>query len=326
MKKISTIILLLVAITTIIYQQSKNTIKKELRDFAVAEIDKVQKIFFADRFNNVVLLTKQHGKWYVGEHLARENAIELLLNTMQKIEVKNPVAESMHNSVIKSLATNAVKVEVFTHDENTPFKTYYVGRESSDHLGSYMILENSNKAFVMHLPGSNGFLAPKYNIDGEKVHVDLWRERAIFQFKTNTIDTLQITHHQSEERNFSLIKTNESYHYQGEVKDVQTEVINTYMQLFENTYCEGFMNTYEKKDSIFASTPLHSISISANGINTTLHTYNKKPRQLHLDAESNPRKWDIDRMYAKLGDDLLLIQFRTFNPILYGPTHFAVEK
>ena len=326
MKKITTIILLLVAIAIIIYQQRKNTIKEELRDFAVAEIDKVQKIFFADRFNNEVLLTKQHGKWYVGEHLARENAIELLLNTMQKIEVKNPVAESMHNSVIKSLATNAVKVEVFIYDENTPFKTYYVGRESSDHLGSYMILENSNKAFVMHLPGSNGFLAPKYNIDGEKVHVDLWRERSIFQFKANTIDTLQITHHQSEERNFSLIKTNKSYHYQGKAEDVQTEVINTYMQLFSNTYCEGFMNTYEKKDSIFASNPLHSISIYVNGINTTLHTYNKKPRQLHLDALGNPRKWDIDRMYAKLGDDLLLIQFRTFNPILYGPAHFAVEK
>ena len=63
---------------------------------------------------------------------------------------------------------------------NEASKTYYVGGESKDMIGSYMLLENSNRAFVVYIPGFNGFLAPRFTIDGTKVSSDLWRDRTIF--------------------------------------------------------------------------------------------------------------------------------------------------
>lgn len=329
MRKISIIILLIAAIAFLIYQRTANTIKEELRDFAIEEVASIQKIYFADRHGGEVSLSRGADGWLINEQYpAREDAIELLLSTMQKLKVKNPVAESMHNSVVKSLATNSVKVEIYTDDLSNASKVYYVGSEAINHLGSYMILENSSKAFVMHLPGSNGFLAPKYNIDGSRVNSDLWREREVYQYEPEHIQSISVTHHEDEAKSFTVKRADSTFTFSNAngTSKLPPALAAAYFESFNSVYCEGFMNTFSKKDSILNSQPFHTIHIVAKGQKTTLHTYHKKPRSVKLNSEGIPRKWDIDRLFAQKDDDLLLIQFKTFNPLVAGPAAFSVEK
>ena len=94
----------------------------------------------------------------------------------------------MHNSVIKTLASEGVKVELYTQNKKL-YKTFYIGGETADFLGTYMIMEGAKKAYVIHIPGFNGFLTPRFNIDGRKISLEahqteLWK-RYSKKYSTN---------------------------------------------------------------------------------------------------------------------------------------------
>ena len=88
------------------------------------------------------------------------------------------------------------------------------------------------------------------------------------------------------------------------------------------------MNDFSKKDSIFNSQPFHEITIEdVNNNFTTLLSYHKEPeREEYLQIDGKKQEYDVDRMYAKFEDDLMLIQFYVFDNILLQSPQFNVEK
>jgi len=332
MKKILIILLLIILAIIAVYKSTdKSPIQKELQNFALEDTSAVSKVFFADRFNNTVTLTKTNGKWLVeNKYPIRTDAMEYLLKTMKTIEVKHPVSNSLHDKIIKNLSTSAVKVEIFTDNLEKAFKTYYVGGETKDMIGSYMILENSSRAFAVYIPGFNGFLAPRYNIDGAVVNVDLWRNRNIFNFNPEEIKSVSVQNNDDEKESFSIYTENGDYFFTKNniSKPIPSRNGKQYFELFKNVNCEGYMNDFSKKDSIFNSQPFHIITVEDSNANTTtLYSYHKKPeREEYLQIDGKKQEYDVDRMYAKFNDDLLLIQFYVFDKILLKSPQFNVEK
>ncbi|HNB13426.1 MAG TPA: hypothetical protein PKY09_11010, partial [Bacteroidia bacterium] len=88
------IVVLLLSVTGYYYfKNSDSTIKKELRDFAVADTSSIDKIFLADKKGNKALLErKSPALWTInGKYPARQDAINFLLKTIKQIEVRSPV-------------------------------------------------------------------------------------------------------------------------------------------------------------------------------------------------------------------------------------------
>ena len=187
MKKIFLLVILIIVSLFLFYlNKNETTFSEELSDFAVEDTASIQKVFFADKHGNSVTVSRDNGLWLLDDKFeVRPEAIEYLLKTIKNIEVKHPVSNSLHDKIIKNLASSAVKVEIFTDNLNIAHKTYYVGGEAKDLIGSFMLLENSSRAFVVYIPGFNGFLAPRYTIDGTTVASDLWRNRTIFSYDIN---------------------------------------------------------------------------------------------------------------------------------------------
>jgi len=92
---------------------SKGTIKPALKDFAVDDTSNVVKIFMTDKNNTNILLERQpQGFWELnGRYRAQQESVDLLLKTMLNLAVMQPVSEAAHNTVIKVMASSAVKVE-----------------------------------------------------------------------------------------------------------------------------------------------------------------------------------------------------------------------
>ena len=326
MKKILTIILLVGAIILLVWQQQqKNTLEAFAADFSIKNINQIEQIYFADRYGNELTLNKAADGWLVNnKHIARKGALETLFSTLDKMKVKHPVSESMHNSVIKTLASEGVKVELYRQNKKL-YKTFYIGGETADFLGTYMMIEGAKKAYVIHIPGFNGFLTPRFNIDGRKISSDLWRSRKIFI--ESKIDSIKLQFHKSPNSNFTLDVVNCNIHYGNNQKQqIDSTSCIDYLKHIQQVNCEGYANDLNKKDSLIASPAIHTLTVYYNnGIEETLNTYNKKPkRKEYQDAEGNPLKHDVDRLYAFDGNDMLLIQYYTFNPILQPV--FAVEK
>ena len=156
------------------------------------------------------------------------------------MKIKYPVSESMHNSVIKDLATQGVKLELYSGDKFL-MKTIYIGGETADFLGTYMMIDGSERAYVVHLPGFNGFLSPRFNIDGRKVTSQIWRSRKIF---TGTmIDSLRMEFNDEPTKNFFL-STKESLIIYGnnQRQKIDSNSIKNYLTLIKNINCEGYVN------------------------------------------------------------------------------------
>ena len=325
MKKIITIILLVIAIVVLIWQQQKNTLESVATDFTTENISDIEQIYFADRYNNVVELNKFDEQWLVnGKHNIRNEALETFFSTLEKMKIKYPVSRSMHNSVIKALASEGVKVELYTQNKKL-YKTFYVGGETADFLGTYMMMEGANKAYVVHIPGFNGFLTPRFNIFGRKISSDLWRSRKIF--KESKIDSIQLLYHESPNRSFTLDAVNcNVISGSNQKQQIDSSSCINYLKQVQKVNCEGFANDLNKQDSLLSSHALHTLTVYFNdGTEETLDTYHKKPkRKEYQDTEGNPLKYDVDRLYAFNGKDMLLIQYYAFNPI-FQPL-FAVEK
>ena len=140
MKKIFLLAILIIASLTLFFlNKNDTTFSEELSDFAVEDTASIQKVFFADKHGNSVTVSRNNGKWLVDNKFEVHEAIEYLLKTIKDIEVKHPVSNSLHDKIIKNLASSAVKVEIFTDNLDTAHKTYYVGGEAKDLIGSFML-------------------------------------------------------------------------------------------------------------------------------------------------------------------------------------------
>ena len=60
---------------------------------------------------------------------------------MEDIRIKSSVSEKKIDYVIKNIATTGVKIELF--QENKRIRSYYIGGNTKDYKGTYMMIEGS---------------------------------------------------------------------------------------------------------------------------------------------------------------------------------------
>lgn len=322
--------LLLIFIATR-YQSKKNTFDQALSDFSVEDTASITKVFFADKYNHTVTLNKVESEWLVEEkYPIRKDALKYLLSTIKNLRVKHPVSNSLHDKIVKNLATSSVKVEIFTNNEKEAFKTYFVGGESKDMIGSYMLMENSNRAFVVYLPGFSGFLAPRYNIDGTVISSDLWRDRTIFSISNNKLKSVKVINHEDSLSSFRIERVANQFFLtkNNETKSISAKNGVKYFNLFKQVNCEGFMNDFSLKDSILNSKPFYTIEVQKTDNQLIiLKCYHKELDRInYTELNDKEETYDTDRLYAQLNDDFILIQFYVFDKILLRASNFSVEK
>jgi hypothetical protein len=317
--------------------QSKTTFKRSLSDFALDDSSNVTKIFMSDKNNNSVKLTKMSpGKWIVNDRYpAQKFNIDLLLKTMLEIEVQQPVAKAAHDNIVKELAVNAVKVEIyqfvyridlfgairwFPHEKLT--KVYYVGGATQSNDGCFMLMEHSSVPFVTFEPGFRGFVSPRYS-PIEKY----WRDYNVFRKTIPEISTVKVEipatpEYSYEVRNdgsnkFSLISLSDN----KEIHDYDTLKMLNFLSGFRNLNYEALINDMDKfrKDSILASQPFIIITLTdTSGVSKTIKTYHKQGPDGQTDPAGNPLPYDLDRLYASVNDgqDFTLIQYFNFDKVL----------
>jgi hypothetical protein len=317
-------LLLAVAAAVLYFTRRNGTIRKELRDFAVKDTASISKIFLADRSNRQITLERQQdGTWKLnGKGKARPDAMKTLLYTMAAIDVRSPVARSAHNTIVKNLAAIGVKVEIYQRGELT--KTYYVGGPTQDQLGTFMLLEGSSTPFVMHIPGFNGYLTPRYfTIESD------WKDRTIFAYRQGEIKSVAVSYNEAPDNSFVVEGdgTGNSFTLKkpdGTVVETKQKVLKTYIA----SYRKITLETYDEpahKDSVLKTAPAIVIQVSeAAGKTRTVNLYHKPNDTGNTDPEGNVYRYDNERMYATVNDEgFCIVQFYMFNKLLKSRNELA---
>ncbi len=190
------------------YRKTKNTgsaVSWDM-DFAVKNPDEIGKIFLADRKGQTATLERQKDHWtYNGKDRARPTAINLLLETIQNVNVWYIPPVASEQTMVKSLAAEGIKVELYGKDGKR-LKTYYVGGVTNDEKGTYFMMEGAEQPYVVHVPSFIGQLRLHYGLGD-----DYWRDRTVYQEDPEAIQMVSVEYPQQKSESFKVEKDGSAY-------------------------------------------------------------------------------------------------------------------
>lgn len=343
------VVILLIIAVFLVLTNTSSTLRRDVSDFTLKDTSNVVKIFLADRMGNDVTLEKTGiGEWTIdGKHIASFDKVKALLKTMSDLRVMKPVAKSAHNTVVKRLATNARKVEIyqevprinmfgwiklFPHVKLT--KTYYVGGPTQDNMGTYMLMENSSKPYIIYIPMLRGFISPRFSPLGHE-----WRDHQVFKHKLRNIKSIRLEFFMEPENSYSIINLDnlnfdliDDYHNQ-KLTDYDTLKMLSFVSSFEDVRFEAMLSgQLEQKiiDSVTQSAPAHRITLIDQGGDSTIVTtfYKKGFQHLYKEDGLALEPFDLDRLYGLVNDDkdFVLIQYFVFDKVLRPLSWFRKES
>lgn len=346
-KTIFIVFILLALIALVLWlTQSTTTFRRSLSDFALDDSSTVTKIFISDKNNNSVTISRiSPGKWMVNnKYLAQIQSVDLLLKTMVNLEVQQPVASAAHDNIVKELAVNAVKVEIyqqvfrinlfgnirwFPHEKLT--KVYYVGGATPSNQGSFMLMQDSSEPFIVSLPGFRGFVSPRYS-PIEKY----WRDYNVFRKTIPEISSVKVEIPSTPDYSYEVKNNGNNKFALISLKD-NKEVVNydtlkllNFLSGFRSLSYEALLNDMDKarKDSILKSQPFIIITLTdTSGVKKTITTYHKQGPDGQTDPRGTPLPYDLDRLYASVNDgkDFTIIQYFTFDKVLRPKPFFMKD-
>ena len=287
----------------------KQNIKKEYeKNFSIENISSINKVFLSDRKGNNIVLEKKNNIWIINNQFeVRKDAIETLLNTVGSMEIQRPVSNTSYNNVIRQLASTGVKVEIYHNNKITSFT---VGGSTKDHLGTYMLKEDADNPYIVHIPGFNGFLSPRFGIQGYEIDPTSWRNNNIFKIFSEDINEISLLDYEDINNSF-VIKSNPLGLIDNKNNSLKYDLnkITEYFNNFSNIECEkfkGYNVDLSNEKQLYQLTIKHNDKVEVLDV----FSFSKK------NNNSNQSEPNVERMYAVLNNgEYMLIQKYVFNKV-----------
>ena len=319
-----------------------STIQGESSDFQVWDTASVTKIYLADRREHESLLERQDQGWTLNStYKAHSKQVQYLLTTLYKIRVKMPVSVASHDNIIKQLASQSTKVEVYQmvprinlfdkikllyHEKRT--KVFYVGDATMDSSGTFMLKEGADKAYIVYIPSFRGFITTRFT-----ANPDDWRDHTVFHENMSDIQSVEMVFNEDPEGSFRIDNIGKHQYKLTRLCDNKDlpydtlKVINL-MSSFNDLRFEAlFTNTLpqERIDSIINSPFVHYVVLTdKEGNKQDMKTFKKLVLNGVTDMGGDYGDVDRDRMYALIegGKDFVLIQNYVFDKVLHDVRFF----
>lgn len=304
---------------------------KAERNFAVKDVSRLRKIFIAQRDGETTLLEKKGSLWlYNGQHKARPNAIENLLDAIQRVEIDHIPAKAAIKNIVRNLAGEGIKVELYESGDK-PIKTYYIGSGTQDERGVYMIIEGFDQPFVCHIPGWEGNLRYRYNLRG-----DDWRDKTVFAEDPDNIQKVSIEYPKQKNRSFKLERKGNSFDIQPFYEitprfrlPYREGSAEAFLIGFESLVAEAFENETPAKDSVRQIVPFSIITLTnKQGKTTQAKLFPIFPEAV-VSTDPKTGQWigadgaTVERYFVDHSSgDFMLIQDRVFRKVLRGYEFF----
>jgi hypothetical protein len=316
-----------------ILNNSNSTLKKNLRNFALEDTTQVTRIFLADKNNHTITLDKIHpGLWKLNARFfARNDAVNLLLKTMKTMDVRSPVPKNTRDYVLRSLASDGIKVEVYQGEQMV--KKLYVGTETQDLMGTYMLLadpktgQNAAYPYDIYIPGFDGYLTTRFFTKENE-----WRDRSIYKYLPPEIKSIRVEYPSKPANGFQInnlpgtrfevLSLSEG----APLRNIDTMSVMQYVSYFQNIQYEAIEDLSKAfKDSVLHSVPICTMGVTdLKGNSNEIKIYYRPGGTNSIDEKGHHSRYDPDRIFASLGNggDFVTIQYFVFGKLLQPLAYF----
>jgi hypothetical protein len=283
----------------------------------------ITKIFLTDKKGGSILLERSTDGWKMNNSFrVIPQVINGLLGTIAEQNASYPVPQTMHNTVIKILAGQSTKVELYG-EEGKKLRVFYVGGQVSNNKGTYMLMEGAERPYVVQVQGFEGYIAPRYS-----TKIADWRDRAVFEIPQDALKSVAIQYPEEALNSFILFKDGNNLSVTGDSAIIKGKEFNrrratVYSRFFEKIWCEGYINGVTALDSTIRSTQKYCIIDAVNTSGDTRHVeiywmpINRRSKNLLTPKEGIPDQYDADRFYATINNfkDTVIIQRNIFEKL-----------
>jgi len=200
-------VLLLLAGAYFLFNRGQSSIEGEDAQFAVKDTSHISQVNLIAYRNSKevqrVRLERNGKKWKANQFEASSERVAILLKTITRLQVREPVHPNAKVNVIKMLSTDHIRVEI--KSGNGDEKVYFVGEEPPIGSGSMMMVNGADEPFIVELPGHNGYLKPFYS-----ANLNDWRENLLFNVPPQELKRLKIEY-AGADSSFELIQKDKGF-------------------------------------------------------------------------------------------------------------------
>ena len=299
-------------------------------DFAIPNTSQIGKIVLWDKTKKRVTLTREDDTWQVNDkYPVRPEAIDILLETLENLDIVAQVSKAAEATVLKSVNINSTITEVYDK-QGKLLKELYIGGGARASTTTYMMQKGNPTPYEVSLPNWQGVLKPRFMLN----EID-WRDRAVFRIPADKIKTVQVEYFSPEKKelSFKLIRNGKLIDikklYGLPIKGLPIDKKGMYyINGFESIVAEAFENENPKRQGLLNAEPFCEIEVmTITGELRNVKLYPVPGRQIGQNEKGAPVRAAVDRYFANVDNnaDFMLVQDRVFKRLL-APVNFFYEE
>lgn len=334
------IIILITISLVVVFSQKSSTIEQ---NFHIKDTNKITKIVIEDREKNISKVVKQDSIWMVNDKFqASPLMVSTMLETLREMRIREPVAKAAHENIIKQLSARNTRIDVYTESYfiNLGFiklfkrekleKSIYIGNETMDNTGTFMLIKGTKDPCVIHIPNFRGYLSSRFTA----VEND-WKMHTIFKYKPQEIASIKVEIPDYPQEGFELYAEENTFHIKrladGELlKDFDTLKVTAFISSFFELNFENIATNIPQihKDTIFSKNPSFVFTVKDKaGKEKKLKTFIKMNEGTWVSENDKTNFYeifDINRMYGLMdgSSDTLILQYFAFDNIIKPVSYF----
>lgn len=300
------------------------------RQFGIAEIDQVHRIFIADRKGHKVNLTRGGiTGWLADGKPANSNIMKNLEDAVKYLEVQSLPTPQAKPNMINNLAAQGILVQAFDKDNNK-LRGYYIGGGNHDETGTFAIVEGSEEPYVVHVDHFTG------NIRQRFTHwEDEWRDKVYFRIDPEKVETFSIEYPKQRDKSFVLTRKGSDfsiapfYDTGQPVREVSRGIAEGILARYEKYYVNRYENRDEKSITEAKTLlPFAIISIKQEGMDVQeMQVYPRYVgKSFYHEAKTGALRensgLEAYTAFINGGEDWVLLNVETLEPLMAGYSSF----
>lgn len=336
-------LLLIVVVVAVLLLRDNSTIEQ---NYHIEEPKSITKVIIDDKDGNHLELIKETDSiWKANNSPANMKVVDMLLSTLKDMRIREPIAQAARNNIVKQLAASGKTVKIYqdAYSINLGFiklfkkekltKTIYVGSETQDNMGTYMMLKGEESPCIIYIPRLKGYLSSRFS-----ALEDFWKSHAVFKYNKGEIASLKVEIPNQKNESFSLTKKGEGFDFTLLESGQKLQAFDTLKvkallsSCFELNYESVAKNISKlEQDTIFGKAPAFVVTIKdSKGNENTLKTYSKlhDPTSIAEGEDDFYRIFDVNRCYAlhSQNKDTLIMQFFTLDNLLKPASYYFLTE
>ncbi|MNU71250.1 hypothetical protein D3C71_606760 [compost metagenome] len=302
-------------------------------NFDIKDTASVDKIIITEPNGMEMTLVKSGNSWADDKgQCVQPVLVSNILDALFNVRFKGYVPENSVKTVINRMSTIGIKVQYFQNGDWS--KTWYIGGSTSDHHGTYMLVESaeagkSDLPVIAEIKGLKGIIEPRFFADQRK-----WQCSGIFAYQMEDIAEVNVKFTERPDRSFEVRKIKQDYvvKYGGKyLTALDTNMVYRYLLNFKRVNFENpnYELSDKQLDSLTSSKPFCIMNVrTTKGEKTKLKMFRRKSESgPEVDDFGDNSPYDINRFWCELpSGQVVKCQFFTFNPIIMGHIYFNPNR